>query len=284
MCDKDVIDIIANGIADCRTTLHSKNISPDLINKYCKSALNCKGVNIDLSNSLNVTDISSQTSNITQSISQSISNDITQTLTKIDTVLQQLFSSSDYQQQINNLNTEISKNVSNILQNIQNNVTQSQTITLTNYSANNILITSVSDIVLNTVQNTTAIQSIVQNISNQVTQVLNNKPKTITDYITTIIIIILCVIVVIFLIVALLKSESTRNVLSKYEPYIIFVCFSLFIIWLLKFLKPYYILEDPNESVKVIDNKRLILYSSIYIVIFGVVEIIFFRYRKKTSK
>lgn len=278
-CDTDVIKIIENGISDCRTTLKNSGLTPDLINKYCKSVLNCKGSNINMTNTLNVTNLTNQSSAITRSVSDSIKNDITQSLTHVSNVLQQLFNTSDYQQQINNLASTVTKNVADIVQTVENSVTQNQTITLTNYSANNILMSSVSNIVLNSIQNNTSIQSSVQNISNQVTQVLNNQPKTLTDYISSIITIILFVVLLIFVIISMLKSESTRAVLSRYSPYMIFVGACILIIWLLKFLKPFYILQDQNATVKEIDNKKLLLYCSIYIIIFGVIEIIIFKYK-----
>ena len=77
LCDVDAINIVENGINTCRSTLKDKGVSNDLINKYCKSILNCKGSNISLNSSLNVTNITSQTAVITQTVKDTIKSDIT---------------------------------------------------------------------------------------------------------------------------------------------------------------------------------------------------------------
>ena len=280
LCEADAINIVENGINTCRSTLKDKGVSNDLINKYCKSILNCKGSNISLNSSLNVTNITSQTAVITQTVKDTIKSDITQKLNSIDNQLKVLLNLAETQADIENINTQVQENIVNIVQKIQNNVTQNQNITLTNYSANNITITSVNDIVFNSVQNISSIQSIVQNISNKIVQVLNNKPKTLADMVLNIASIVLAFIIVIFVIVGVLKSNDSRNFLNKYSPDIIFIIISLLIIWLHLILKPSYILKNNNNSTIIIDNNKLILYCSTYIIILGVIEIIIYKFKK----
>ena len=278
LCEADAINIVENGINTCRSTLKDKGVSNDLINKYCISILNCKGSNISLNSSLNVTNITSQTAVITQTVKDTITSDIKQKLNSIDNQLKALL--AETQADIENINTQVQENIVNIVQKIQNNVTQNQNITLTNYSANNITITSVNDIVFNSVQNISSIQSIVQNISNKIVQVLNNKPKTLADMVLNIASIVLAFIIVIFVIVGVLKSNDSRNFLNKYSPYIIFIIISVLIIWLHLILKPSYILKNNNNSTIIIDNNKLILYCSTYIIILGVIEIIIYKFKK----
>jgi hypothetical protein len=278
LCDIDAINIVENGINTCRSTLKDKGVSNDLINKYCISILNCKGSNISLNSSLNVTNITSQTAVITQTVKDTITSDIKQKLNSIDNQLKALL--AETQADIENINTQVQENIVNIVQKIQNNVTQNQNITLTNYSANNITITSVNDIVFNSVQNISSIQSIVQNISNKIVQVLNNKPKTLADMVLNIASIVLAFIIVIFVIVGVLKSNDNRNFLNKYSPYIIFIIISVLIIWLHLILKPSYILKNNNNFTIIIDNNKLILYCSTYIIILGVIEIIIYKFKK----
>ena len=278
LCDVDAINIVENGINTCRSTLKDKGVSNDLINKYCISILNCKGSNISLNSSLNVTNITSQTAVITQTVKDTIKSDITQKLNSIDNQLKALL--AETQADIENINTQVQENIVNIVQKIQNNVTQNQNITLTNYSANNITITSVNDIVFNSVQNISSIQSIVQNISNKIVQVLDNKPKTLADMVLNVASIVLAFIVVIFVIVGVLKSKDSKNFLNKYAPYIIFIIISVLIIWLHLILKPSYILKNNNNSTIIIDNNKLILYCSTYIIILGVIEIIIYKFKK----
>ena len=278
LCDVDAINIVENGINTCRSTLKDKGVSNDLINKYCISILNCKGSNISLNSSLNVTNITSQTAVITQTVKDTITSDIKQKLNSIDNQLKALL--AETQADIENINTQVQENIVNIVQKIQNNVTQNQNITLTNYSANNITITSVNDIVFNSVQNISSIQSIVQNISNKIVQVLDNKPKTLADMVLNVASIVLAFIVVIFVIVGVLKSKDSKNFLNKYAPYIIFIIISVLIIWLHLILKPSYILKNNNNSTIIIDNNKLILYCSTYIIILGVIEIIIYKFKK----
>ena len=280
VCDTDAINIIENGINDCRVKLKAKGKSNDLINKYCKSILNCKGSNISLSSSLNITNITQQTIAITQTVQNSITNDITQRLNAMDNILDTLLNQDAIKTEIDNINKEVSNNLADILQQVQNQVTQNQDITLTNYSANNITITSVSNIILNSIQNISSVQSIVQNLSNQISQTLDQKPKSLADIVINIGSIVLAIIAVIFVIVGLLKSKDTRELLDKYSPYILFIIGSLLIVWLHKIFKPSYILIDKNADAKTIDNNRLLLYCSIYIIGLGVSEIIFYKYIK----
>ena len=280
LCEADAINIVENGINTCRSTLKDKAVSNDLINKYCRSILNCKGSNISLNSSLNVTNITSQTAVITQTVKDTITSDIKQKLNSIDNQLKVLLNLAETQADIENINTQVQENIVNIVQKIHNNVTQNQNITLTNYSANNITITSVNDIVFNSVQNISSIQSIVQNISNKIVQVLDNKPKTLADMVLNIASIVLAFIVVLFVIVGVLKSKDSRNFLNKYAPYIIFIIISVLIIWLHLILKPSYILKNNNNSTIIIDNNKLILYCFTYIIILGVIEIIIYKFKK----
>jgi hypothetical protein len=278
-CSDEAVLFMTDQITRCIEELKAKNISFATIKKVCKPFIDCNAYNISIKSSLNITNLDQQKATIQQNVDNSLINNIQQDLKSQNSAFS--FSSKDIQQNLNNISTIINDNIDNIVQNLSTSVQQEQNLILSNYEANNISINNASNIIQNSIQNIDGFSSIINNISNDLSQTLANKDTSLSDWVKYIVILFFIVIFILFLIIFLLKRKNTREFLKLILPYFIFIVGVFVIIEFHLIVKPSYILYKTNTKEKSINNKLLIFWCIIYSIIFGALEIIYYKFIKK---
>lgn len=276
-CDDAAIAAMTNDVNRCRDSLIAKGVDKNIVNKVCQPAIQCIANNISIKSSLNVTDLTNQTANIQSNISSSLSDNISQDLTNNNSAL--ALSGKDTTS-INDITNKVSENTANIIQQVQTNVMQQQGLTLDNYEANNITMNAATDIIAQNVQNIDGVQSIVTDLSNSIVQTLSNNTDSLTTWVTRIFISAMGVILLMFFILFVVKRPDTRDFISMILPYVIFAIAVCVIVVLHLMFKPDYIIIDNNEQYRQIDQGKFIFWVGFYAIIFGAMEIIYYRYIK----
>jgi hypothetical protein len=276
-CDDSAIAAMTDDVNKCRDILITRGIDKNTINKLCQPAIKCIANNVSIKSSLNVTDLTNQTSSIQSNINSSLSDNVSQDLTNNNSALS--LSGKD-KTSISDITNKVSINTANILQQVQTNVTQQQGLTLDNYEANNITMTAVTDIVAQNVQNIDGVQSIVTDLSNSIVQKLSNNTDNLTTWVTRIFISAMAIILLMFFILFVVKRPDTRDFILMILPYVIFGIVTVIIVVLHLIFKPSYILLDNHEKYRQIDRGKFIFWVGFYAIIFGAGEIIYYRYIK----
>jgi hypothetical protein len=279
-CDDKTLEIISRYNLKCVSTLNNLKIPKAYILKYCKPVIECKASNVSMGSSINIQDITKQTSVIESKIQTSIENDVQQTLKQFSNELTDFFISSKNNLLLKNLSTNVSTNITSVLQDIQNDVNSTQKITIDNYSSNNIessiLFESVNKIILSN----SDIQNSIFELSNSISQTINNNnSNSLASWATTLGSISISVVVILFLIIGIIKRPNTRQFIFMVAPYVLLLIFATVTVLAQYITKPLYIMNDKFPEK--IDTLKLLGYSFIYIFIFAIVEVLYFRYIKK---
>lgn len=281
-CTDTSLQIINDSVKECQDTLFANKVTKEDIVKYCQPVINCKASNISMIHSLNITDLSTQTSVIKSNIKSSIENNMKQSLDQIDTSLFPFLLSKD-KQKIDNITTTVTENVNKLVQDVENQTTQGQHITLKNFAANNVTLTSAGNIVRNNLQDNTGLQSIISSVANTIVQEMADKANTgLTAWVIKIGGIAIAFIIIVFLIIWLLKRHDTKEFLNMIMPYLILTIGTALIFGLHYLIKPEYIMQ--TEYVDRIDNGKFIFYCTSYVIFLACAEFIYYRYIKKKNK
>ena len=280
-CDPMAIASMSYDVNRCIIALSGKK-DIDTIRKLCKPAIQCKATNISMKSSLNVTNIINQTATIKQNIDNSLSNNITQGLNSLDSSL--VLGDSD-KLKIDNITSEVSNNTQNITQEVYDGVVQQQGLTLNNYEANNITMTNVSKVVLRSVQGIKGLQQIISDVSNDIVQKVDTSTEgTLNEWVIKIFSIFMGIVLLLFFILYVVKRHDTQDFIRMIIPYVIFIIGCIIISSVHVLFKPDYVCVDDNEEVKKVDKYKLIFWVSLFSILLGAAEIIYYRIIKKRSK
>lgn len=281
MCDPDINQYIYDQLDQCTESLKTLNWSKNDIKKLCTIPVFCKADNVSMKSSANITNLSNQESQIKSSISNSLSSNISQNISNLDPGLLSLIlgSNSDITQYINQINQVVTNNISSITQDIYNNIQQSSTLSLTNYSAYNVSLNQISNIVNNFVQSNKTIQSSINNISSVLSQTATSG-NSFMNTIQKVFIIVILIIVITFILLFFLKRKNTREFVTFIMPYVIFFSFAAIVFYINIYIKPKWVLIEDNTTANTIDRGKLIFYSALPIILFGLMEIFYLRYKK----
>jgi hypothetical protein len=280
-CTDEAVYYITNDYIRCIKGLSKKKIENTIIEKLCKPPINCSAKNVKIKSSLNVTDIMKQTGKIQSNIEDSLSNNIKQDLKSTNSST--AFLSTVDKLDINNLVVKISENTQSITQKISDKVTQQQGLTLYNYEANNITITSVLDIITESVQELDSVQLEVTKITQEMIQAMSNNTDSLREWVVKIAKSSLAIIGLLFLSIYIVKRKDSREFVQFILPYVIYIIAVCVIILVHTIFLPSYILIKNNEKTKQIDTKKLYMYVIIYSISFGLMELIYYKIIKKPS-
>jgi hypothetical protein len=281
-CDPDITEVISDQFQYCVKSLSKLKYSTDDIKKLCTIPVFCKADNVSMKMSVNITNLLNQESNIKSNITNSLSTNISQNLSNLSPDILSLIAGSndDITQSITDINNTVTNNVSSLLQDIYNVIQQSSTLSLTNYSAYNVSFSQISDISNNLVQSNKTIQDSVNTISNVLSQTATQSQSSLMTIIQYIFISLIFIIVVAFVILFFLKKNTTREFFAFIIPYVLFFMVSGIVVFVNIYIKPKWVLEDNNTTLGKIDSGKIIFYSALPIILFGLIEIFYFRYRK----
>mgnify|MGYP006077863471 CR=1 FL=1 len=280
-CDDTAISAMSNDVNRCIQAFSKKGVDKATIIKLCQPAIRCIANNVSMKSSLNVTDITNQTANIASNIEGSTSNNIKQDLNSMDSSL--LLGSKTDTTTINNITKKVSEHTAKITQAVQDSVVQQQGLELDNYEANNVTIDSVTQVIINNLQNIDGLQEIVTKLSNSIVQELSNNTDSLTTWVTRIFIIAMGVILLLFFILFVVKRRDTREFISMVTPYAIFAIGTTIIVLLHLYIKPDYILVDTHTKFKEVSTGKFIFWVSFYAILLGASEIIYYRIIKKRN-
>ena len=287
-CDPDINKYIYDQFDKCVESLKKLNWSKNDIKKLCTIPVFCKADNISMKNSANITNLTDQESEIKSNISNSISNNISQSLSKLSPDILSLLAAGnkDISQYISSITKVVTNNVSSITQDLYINIQNSSTLSLTNYAAYNVNLNQISNISNNFVQTNKTIQDSINNISNLLSQKATNSQNSFMNTIQKVFIIVITMISVVFIFLFFLKRKNTQQFVSFIMPYVIFFSFSAVVFYINIYVKPKWVLIDNNTTDDKIDRGKLLFYSALPIILFGLIEIFYFRYKKshKLSK
>ena len=286
-CDDDVNNYLIDQLGRCLNSFSTSNHSKEDIQKICTIPVYCNASNINIKSSVNINNLTNQTTVIQSNINNSISNNISQNLSSLDPSILSLISGSnkDITQNISNITKVVTDNTTKILQSVYNNISQSQTLTLSNYEADNVNFNIVSNVVINILQSNNDYQSAVTDISNQLSQVANSSNQGLSSIITKIYIIALAAIVILFLLLFFLKRKNTRDFITFIFPYFIFIVVASSIFLINLYVEPSWVLDSDNTTVKKLNSGKYILYSFLPIILFGFIEYAVYKFyiNKKTN-
>ena len=252
-----------------------------MVEQLCKPPFNCDAFNITMKSSLNISDVTNQSSSVSNYVTNNISNNIQQNLktnsTMLSQVTDQIFGSKKTKQSLENINTSLVQNMTNILQDVSDYVKKNQEISLYNYSANNITMDSVTDVINNHVQNNVVISSTISDITNNISQTLIDNRSTFTDLITKLFYFGLAGVGVFILFLTLLKKKNTQNFMVFILPYLIFFILLFTASYITYLIKPNFILITSDENTDTIDNIKFIMTIIVYAGIIGVIELAIYK-------
>ena len=78
-----------------------------------------------------------------------------------------------------------------------------------------------------------------------------------------------------------LKRKDTRDFVTVFSPYIIFIIAVILIVLFNLYAKPKNVLKDPNSKIKDVNYNKVAGYSILYSLIFGFIEYITLRIMKQ---
>lgn len=280
-CDPEITKVISDQFQYCVESLSKLKYSTDDIKKLCTIPVFCKADNVSMKFSANITNLTNQVSEIKSGISTSLSNSISQNLSNLSPDILSLIAggNKDITQSITDITNAVSNNITSVLQDIYNIIQQSSTLTLTNYSANNVSFSQISDITDNLVQSNKTIQDSITTISDVLSQTATKSQSSLMNTIKYIFIIVITIIVVAFIILFFIKKNTTREFFGFIIPYVLFFMVAGIVIFVNIYIKPKWVLQDNNTTLDNIDTGKLIFYSALPIILFGLIEIFYFRYK-----
>ena len=258
-CESSVVQTLINQYNDCILNFIDIPAAGDL-SELCSPFANlCSMTDISLSASVNVQDDSLTVANVTQQATINIKNGLKQ------------YSRGDGTDMlINNINNQSLENVANILQNIKNSSLLTQKVNLLNYQAQFISFKNVTDIINQTLQNDTELQTSIANVSNVITQTNDNESSNLMIFFI-IISIILIVWIIIKLIMMMSRSKDYQDFFKRLAPYIGFIVVSSLIVGIHLVAKPSYIMYTNVDGKKYINKRNFVLIMSIAILIVGII-------------
>jgi hypothetical protein len=269
-CSDDVVKNIITNYVDCVT---DKNFGSEVKDSLCLGVWSsfCKMNKINVSDNLNVNNISQQQNQSQQEIATSIKNSLTQ------------IGGDSSNQSISSASKSINKLALDIVQEITSKVDVKSSINLFNYSASYISQSSVSNIVEKNLQKNTIVQSIISNIANTITQIDENN-NSIYKTLLYIIGVLIISYFLISIIMTLKRSQNLSTFLHSMLPYFIWFILALITTALHILVPPKYITfidnTDPTKPKKTINIKKLLLYLSIYYIGFAILVFSFFKIKK----
>ena len=80
-----------------------------------------------------------------------------------------------------------------------------------------------------------------------------------------------------------LKRKNTREFVTFIMPYVIFFSFAAIVFYINIYIKPKWVLIEDNTTANTIDRGKLLFYSALPIILFGLMEIFYLRYKKSHS-
>ena len=228
----------------------------------------CSMSNVNMSSSLNLTNIDTQTNYTTTSITNKIKNSLSQ------------YSNANTTQDINNVTNSVVSIMASIAQSIKNKTNTSQNLNFTNYGGKIITMNQSVDIVSNILQNTQITADSINSLSTTITQV--SLSTSIYQYLILIAITMVIVFFVISLIMALKRSSGIGAFFYNILPKFIWLVLSGLLTYIIVSIKPeflsYYSNDVKNTEYK---TKKLntqytaaFLITS-YILLFFVIKVIF---------
>lgn len=277
-CDDEAVKYVNDQVIECINQLNELGKDKDIIKKLCKPFIECNATNISLKSSLNITDIISQTAIIQSTIKNSMTNNVTQDMSALLTNLA-LFGESD-KQKVSSITDIVSENSQSITQEVYNTFTQQQGLTLTNYQANNITLSSVSDIINNSIQNIKGVSSIVTELSNDIVQRMSSNTDTLSTWVTSIMFGFLAIFVILFIILFILKRNDTRDFIQLIMPYALFIIGVFIIVGVHMIVKPSYIMINNGTKYTKINNILLGSWCTVFAILLGFIEIIYYKFIK----
>jgi hypothetical protein len=283
-CDEEINDLLNTETNRCIEELNKQGYSNDMITKYCDIPVYCRGKNITMKSSANITDVLKQTSVISSNINNSVTNNISQNLSSLSpSVLSLIQGGGNITQKIKSITDIVTTNSSKIIQKIYNSTSQSQVLTLKNYDANNVSLSSIAKVTNNFLQTNKVYQSAITDIVNVISQVAKSGDNSLSTWIQRIFFVFIGIIVIIFMLIYFLKKRNTREFAAFILPYVILVSVLAVIISVNLKLKPAWVLKDNNETVKEIDYSKFLFYTIVPIIILAVIEYMYIKYRRKSQ-
>lgn len=277
-CNEEAVSFMNDQVNRCITELSKDKVTKTKIKKVCHPVIECNATNISIKSALNVTDLTNQTNKIKENINNSLANNIKQDLNSLNTSL--LAGNKADEQVIDNITKLVSENTQNITQEVYNKSIQNQGLTLTNYAANNVTLSSVSEIVENSIQNINGMSDIINTLSTDITQQLSSDTNSLTKLVSRIMIISISVIGILFLILFMLKRKDTRDFIEMMTPYFLFLIGVFIILVLHIIIKPSYILNQENTKYTEINRSRFIFWCTFFSILLGAIEIIYYKFIK----
>jgi hypothetical protein len=277
-CDDEAVKYVNDQVIECINQLNNLGKDKDIIKKICKPFIECNATNISIKSSLNITDIIKQTAVIQSTIKNTTTNNVTQDMNALLTNLF-LFSESE-KQKVSSITDIVSENTQSITQEVYNTFTQQQGLTLTNYQANNITISSVSDIINNSLQNIKGLSSIVTELSNDIVQKMSAKTDTLSTWVASIMFVFLAIFVILFLILFILKRNDTRDFIQMIIPYALFLIGVFIIVGVHMIVKPSYIMVNNGTKYNNINYVLLGSWCTVFAIVLGFIEIIYYKFIK----
>ena len=268
-CSPDVVKTIIKNYVDCVTKNQSSSVEALSLCNILWSSF-CKMNKVNLSTNLNFTNLSKQSSITTQAIQNSINNTLTQ------------FGGDDSSQYIDQKSDIINTLSANIYQSLSATANANDTIDLFNVSAKYITLQSSISICINQIENNQNFQSIVNDISTNITQSDINSSSLYKNIIFIVIIIIISYLLI-TLIMTLKRSSSIKDFLYTMLPYFIWFILALITTLLHILVPPKYVTYTDLKNNKHISQQYLALYLGIYYLSFAIIIFIIFKIINRNS-
>lgn len=272
-CSTEVVKQIMSDYVDCLSISPPTNKSDKQIKDTCIDIYSnfCKMNKINVTDNLNLTNLSQQKAETEQTISNSVKNSLTQ------------IAGSDINQSITSNNLDTTILASNILQDINKNTDSINKINLFGTSANYITQTNISNIVSTSLQNNKHLQSVVNDIAVTITQKAENSNSIYTTLLIVIGVIIISYLLISFIMV-LKRSDNLSDFWHTIYPYFIWFLLITITTSLHILVPPKYITyldkSTPKPYTKKINIYYLLLYLLVYYIGFAILIFAFFKIKK----
>ena len=227
----------------------------------------CSMNNVNMSQSLNLTNIDTQINYTTTSIQNKIKNSLSQ------------YSNANTAQDINNVTNSVVSIMADISQRIKNNTGSSQYLNFTNYGGNIITMNQSVDIVSNILQKTQITASSINDLSTTITQV--SISTSIYKYLLLIAITMIIVYFIISLIMILKQSSGIGDFLYNILPKFIWLVLSGLLTYIIIWIKPDFLSYNSSKTGQSYKTKQLntkytaLFLITSYILLFFIIKVIF---------
>jgi hypothetical protein len=277
-CDPSMVKEMVTKKNSCiKNMIGTPGMSVSDTNVLCRPIVNCNAENVSLKSSINLTNAMGQLASIKTSVENNLSDNIRQnmkTTTNLFTDIDSLFQKTEFTQKIGSLNKTVSTNIASIIQNLISSNAIRQTVVSKNYDLQNVSLSDSVTAVKKMLENSSTIQSITNDISNDISQTMVNAPKGLEYYVTMGLNILIVVFVLVLFMITILKGEGVRDAAREVLPYLLFAGGVFLIIELQKRFPPKWIRDNKG----MVSMPLFYSSSALMSIILAILLIVFYRY------